>query len=131
VVQGAEITAAIQGLVNKITSSFSLSQSHMNAIHPVLIANKHGYKDVPAQDKHRDFSRGQCVCHTCYTLMLALKNSFELDIQPSSNMDSDRGYMRAKSERGQGIYTFPWAVAKRRTGRTDSIACVHEPHNEV
>ena len=103
VIQGENIKNAIQRLVNKITSSFSLSQTHMNAIHPVLIANEHGYKDVPAQDKHRDFSRGQCVRHTCYTLMLALKDSFELDIQPSSHMDSGRGYMRVKIERGQAI----------------------------
>ena len=79
----------------------------MNAIHPVLIAaNKHSYKDVPAQDKHRDFSRGQCVRHTCYTLMLAVKDSFELDIQPSSHtVDSGRGYMPVwvKIKRGQAI----------------------------
>ena len=75
----------------------------MNAIHPVLIANEHGYKDVPAQDKHRYFSKGQCVRHTCYTLMLALKDSIELDIQPSSHMDSGRGYMRVEIGRGQAI----------------------------
>jgi hypothetical protein len=100
----------------------------MNAIHPVLIANEHGYKDVPAQDKHRDFSRGQCVRHTCYALMLALKDSFELDTQPSSHMDSGRGYAGKNRERTS--HTFPWAVATRRTGRTDSIACIHE-YNEV
>ena len=71
----------------------------MNAIHPVLIANKHGYKYVPVQDKHRDFFRGQCVRHKCYSLMLALIDSFEIDIQPSSHMDSGRGYIWVKIER--------------------------------
>ena len=84
-IHGENIKIAIQRLVTKITSSFSLSHTHMNAIHPVLIANEHGYKDVPAQDKHRDFSREQCASHTCYTLMLALKDSFELDIIESSH----------------------------------------------
>ena len=65
VIQGENIKNAIQRLVNKITSSFSLSQSHMNAIHPVLIANEHEYEDVPTQDKHRDFCRGQCVRDKC------------------------------------------------------------------
>ena len=85
-IRGENIKVAIQRLVTKISSSFSLSHTHMNAIHYVIITNEHGYKDVPAQDKHRDFSREQCASHTCYTLMLALKDSFELDIQPSPTL---------------------------------------------
>jgi uncharacterized protein YtpQ (UPF0354 family) len=58
VIRNLDITAAIQHLVNKISFSLSLSQSHLNAIHLVLIANEHGYENVPAQDQHKVFPGG-------------------------------------------------------------------------